>query len=85
MLSASLSPQSFPDTAMKLAPGTRVVDVEILDSKNNLISIAGLTEEEELEITIPKSLNKEGNNTLPGGMKARGHSLSQAQRPTLFM
>lgn len=56
---------SFPDTSKKLAPGTRVVDIELLDAKSNVIEVKDLTEEEEVEIAIPKSLGKDGNNTLP--------------------
>lgn len=72
LLTTSFFPQSFPDTSKKLAPGTRVVDIEMLDEKNSIISVKDLSEEEELEISIPKTLGKDGNNTLPGGTMAQG-------------
>lgn len=44
----------------------------MLDDKNNVIMVKNLTKEEELEISIPKTIGKEGNNTLPGGMIGEG-------------
>lgn len=85
-LSAFLSPQSFPDTAKKLAPGTKVVDVEMLDSKNNLLNIKDLTLEEEVEISIPKTLGKDGNNTLPRRLKKeRGQGDAQRNSPLFLL
>ena len=67
-LSAYLFLQSFPATSVKLGPGTRVVDVEMLDEDNNILEISNLSEEEEPEIVIPKTAGGDGNNTLPGEM-----------------
>lgn len=85
-LPASLSPQSFPDTSKKLSPGTKVVDVEMLDSKNNLLNIKDLTLEEEVEISIPKTLGKDGNNTMPCRLrKDWGQGGCTAKLPSFFV
>lgn len=45
----------------------------MLDKENNILEISSLSEEQELEIHIPKTVGSDGNNTLPGEMWEETH------------